>query len=82
MNNRNLTRELAVVKGESRPLPAASEETLVTDLRAGITLAQMIERRVRALLRGTRLPASPLAKFEPTAAGQIAQGVTRFDFFP
>jgi hypothetical protein len=82
MNYRNLTRELADIKGEPLPLLAASEETLVSDLRSGLTLAQMVERRVRSLLRGTRLPVNPLSKFKPTAAGQITQGVTRFEFFP
>lgn len=82
MNYRNLSREVAAVKGEGLPLLAATEETLVADLRSGLTLAQMVDRRVVSLLRRARLPTTPMSKFEPTTAGQIAQGVTRFAFCP
>ena len=82
MNYHNLSREVAAAKGEGLPLLAATEETLVADLRSELTLAQMVDHRVVSLLRRPRLPLTPMSKFEPTAAGQIAQGVTRFEFRP
>lgn len=36
------------------------EETLVNDDRAGLTPAQMVERKLAALLRTTNVPASHL----------------------
>jgi hypothetical protein len=44
----------------SRPDPATPQETLVCDARAGLTPAQMVERKLVALLRRTHLPASHL----------------------
>lgn len=35
-----------------------SEETLVPDARAGVTPAQMVERKVASLLKGQALPIS------------------------
>jgi len=42
---------------QSRP---AQEETLVVDSRAGLTPSQMVERKLRGLLRGAALPVSQL----------------------
>ncbi len=36
------------------------EETLVADARAGLTPSQMVERKLRGLLRGGPLPVSQL----------------------
>lgn len=43
-----------------RLLTAPVQETLVHDARAGLTPAQMVERKLVALLRNTILPASHL----------------------
>jgi hypothetical protein len=82
MTPRNLTRGLAVGYGRSLPPAPASEETLVTDLRSGLTLAQMTESRFASLLGDMGLPVTPWSKFHPTVVGQIAQGVTRFEVPP
>lgn len=78
MNCRNLTRGLAAGKGEPLCSLSASEETLVPDLRSGLTLAQLVERQLLSLLRVAPLSAESREKFKPTAVGQMAQGVTRF----
>jgi hypothetical protein len=41
-------------------LTASVQEKLVHDVRAGLTPAQMVERKLVALLRNTILPASQL----------------------
>jgi len=82
MNYRNLIRGLLVGRGVSLPSLAASEETLVPDLRSGQTLAQMVERRFVSLLRAARPPVSPKGKFKPGVVGQIAQSVARFEVAP
>ena len=38
--------------------PAAEEEALVTDARAGLTPAQMVERKLVSLLKSNPLPVS------------------------
>jgi hypothetical protein len=43
-----------------RSLPGTPQETLVHDARAGLTPAQLVERKLVALLRSTILPASHL----------------------
>lgn len=47
---------------ETASLPASppQEETLVHDARAGLTPAQMVERKLVALLQSTILPTSHL----------------------
>jgi hypothetical protein len=48
------------------PLAAApAEETLVLDARAGVTPAQMVERKLSSLLRGVVLPVSWLLSARP-----------------
>ena len=76
MKSRNLTRELAAGQGHSLPAP---EETLVSDVRSGLTLAQLIERRVMSLLRYVQPPVNATGQPHPTSAGQSAQGTTRFE---
>lgn len=44
----------------SRPPTSAPQETLVCDARAGLTPAQMVERKLVAMLRSNILPASHL----------------------
>lgn len=44
----------------SHPVSPAPQETLVCDARAGLTPAQMVERKLVAMLRSTILPASHL----------------------
>jgi hypothetical protein len=41
------------------PPAATSEEVLVRDARAGLTPAQMVERKLASLLQGVPLPVSP-----------------------
>lgn len=43
-----------------RPASAVEEETLVNDARAGLTPAQMVERKLVAILQSTILPTSHL----------------------
>ena len=45
--------------------PAQPEETLVTDPRARLTPAQMVERKLVALLQSVPLPISRLEKAGP-----------------
>ncbi|HEY7315078.1 MAG TPA: hypothetical protein VH643_37375 [Gemmataceae bacterium] len=42
------------------PTSVVPEETLVNDARAGLTPAQMVERKLVAMLQSTILPASHL----------------------
>lgn len=42
------------------PLSTSPQETLVHDVRAGLTPSQMVERKLVAMLRSTILPASHL----------------------
>jgi hypothetical protein len=42
------------------PVVSTSDEALVTDARAGLTPAQMVERRLVSLLQSTPLPVSRL----------------------
>jgi hypothetical protein len=44
----------------SRPVTPAPQETLVCDARAGLTPAQMVERKLLAMLQSTILPTSHL----------------------
>ncbi len=41
-----------------KPLAANSEEALITDTRAGLTPAQMVERKLVSLLKSNPLPVS------------------------
>ncbi len=61
MKSERMTRFLP-----TRPEPVAppSEDTLVTDARAGLTPAQLVERKLVSLLPSTPLPVSRL---RPTA---------------
>jgi hypothetical protein len=61
----------------NRPLPPhdepglrllAAEETLVTDARAGLTPAQMVERRLAILLQTTPPPVAGLDPVAPSRA--------------
>jgi hypothetical protein len=49
----------------SVPAPPAAQEDLVSDARAGLTPAQMVERKLFAMLRSTPLPASRLQSARP-----------------
>ena len=50
-----------IKRPEERPTQVrATEESLVTDSRAGMTPSQMVERKLIGLLRGTSLPVSQL----------------------
>ena len=40
--------------------PAVTEEVMVADVRAGLTPAQMVERKLVSLLKATPLPMSRL----------------------
>jgi hypothetical protein len=40
--------------------PPATEEVMVADVRAGLTPAQMVERKLASLLKATPLPMSRL----------------------
>ncbi len=47
----------------SNPRPAvASEEMLVADIRAGVSPAQMVERKLLTLMGGASLPVSQLLR--------------------
>ncbi len=41
-----------------RPLNAAHEEALIADTRAGLTPAQLVERKLMSLLKSNPLPVS------------------------
>jgi hypothetical protein len=43
-----------------RPAPASAEEDLVADARAGVTPAEMVERKLASLLKSQPLPVSQL----------------------
>jgi hypothetical protein len=43
-----------------QPDPAVTEEVMVADVRAGLTPAQMVERKLVSLLKATPLPMSRL----------------------
>jgi hypothetical protein len=43
-----------------RPPRSSPQETLVTDVRAGLTPAQVVEQRLVSMLRSNILPASQL----------------------
>ena len=45
---------------EAQTLPAGREEVMVADDRAGLSPAQMVERRLVSLLKATPLPVSRL----------------------
>ena len=49
----------------TEPLASASEEALVTDARAGLTPAQMVERKLVSLLHSAPLPVSQLQTVGP-----------------
>jgi hypothetical protein len=55
---------------------AVPEETLVPDARAGVTPAQMVERKLSSLLRGVALPLSWLLAARPRC-GPCRTGNTR-----
>jgi hypothetical protein len=50
MAYRNLTRELLAEEVGVLPPPAAPEETLVPDARAGLTPSQLVDRRLASWL--------------------------------
>jgi hypothetical protein len=65
-----MNREAAATRFTTAPTnsvatPAATEEGLVADARAGVTSAQMIERRLVFLLQGTPLPRGSRQPFAP-----------------
>jgi hypothetical protein len=45
---------------EQPSAPLATEEVMVADVRAGLTPAQMVERKLVSLLKATPLPMSRL----------------------
>ena len=79
MKVHKLTREPAAGQGRSLPAP---EETLVSDVRSGLTLAQLIERRLDSLLQYVQPSVNATGQPHPAAAAQTAQGVTRFEAPP
>jgi hypothetical protein len=52
------------------PGHATPEESLVTDVRAGLTPAQMVERKLLSLLKSNPQPVSPLMTRPRTGLGQ------------
>jgi hypothetical protein len=50
---------------EQLPAPPVGEEAMIADVRAGLTPAQMVERKLVSLLKATPLPRSRL---QPTGA--------------
>ncbi|HEY7155557.1 MAG TPA: hypothetical protein VH575_16460 [Gemmataceae bacterium] len=54
-------KKISTRRATSAPhAPSSPQEALVHDARAGLTPAQMVERKLVAVLRGTVLPASHL----------------------
>ncbi|HYT91019.1 MAG TPA: hypothetical protein VEL76_20070 [Gemmataceae bacterium] len=55
---------------------ATEEETLVADARAGLTPAQMVDRKLASLLESTSLPSNPLPggrRARPPQDGTLTQ---------
>ena len=52
----------------TEPANLTSEEALVTDARAGLTPAQMVERKLVSLLQSAPLPVSRLQATAPRRA--------------
>ena len=56
-----MNAQVSSKRSEERATQArATEESLVTDSRAGMTPSQMVERKLIGLLRGRSLPVSQL----------------------
>jgi hypothetical protein len=54
-------KKSSALKMAARRLPlSVPQETLVTDVRSGLTPAQVVEQRLASMLRSTHLPASHL----------------------
>jgi hypothetical protein len=47
-----------IIQQKASAPPSVAEEILVTDARAGLTPAQMVERKLVSLLQSTPLPVS------------------------
>jgi len=64
MGSTQRERRLPALAPEGTPpfseVPFAAEEVLVRDARAGLTPAQMVERKLISLLKGAPLPVSHL----------------------
>jgi len=54
------TRSFQETASSRPPASPVQEETLVSDARAGLTPAQMVERKLVAMLQSTILPTSHL----------------------
>jgi hypothetical protein len=52
------------------PPPGLTEEALVADARAGVTPAQMVERKLASLLKSQPLPVSHLMTARRTSRGR------------
>ena len=50
---------------EQLAAPLTAEEVMVADVRAGLTPAQMVERKLFSMLRSTPLPVSRLQGARP-----------------
>ena len=64
MHYRNLTRELPTEESvvPRFPVPPTDEETLVIDVRAGLTPSQMVDLKLDSLLRNPPLVMSQPAE--------------------
>ncbi len=49
-----------LVESDDRPAAGTADEALVSDVRGSLTPAQMVERKLVSLLKGTPLPMSRL----------------------
>ena len=68
MDRQGTAANLSTDRADPVPAAAAGQEALVSDARAGLTPAQMVERKLFALLRSTPLPASRLQSARPRRA--------------
>jgi hypothetical protein len=60
MNGEGLTTNLSTDRINPALAAAAAEEALVNDARAGLTPAQMVERKLFSMLRSAPVPVSRL----------------------
>jgi hypothetical protein len=60
MNSQPISHPLSSQPTNPAPVPAAAQEALVSDARAGLTPAQQVERKLVSMLRNAPLPVSRL----------------------
>ena len=58
-------------------IPGESEEVLIPDARAGLTPADMVERKLLYLLRGASVAGSHLGMGGPSLRGKVESTVAR-----